>query len=31
MSNWPPPNVLIPELEKRNFNQIVALLKRHGF
>lgn len=31
MSNWPPPNVLIQELEKRKMTQIAELLKRHGF
>jgi hypothetical protein len=31
MSNWPPPKVLIQELEKRKLTQVVMLLRRCGF
>jgi hypothetical protein len=31
MSNWPPPNVLIQELEKRKLTKVIALLRRYSF
>jgi hypothetical protein len=31
MSNWPPPRVLIAELQKRGMHDIVEYMLRHGF
>lgn len=31
MSNWPPPRVLIAELQKRGLHDIVEYMLRHGF
>lgn len=31
ISNWPPPKVLIAELQKRGMTNIVELMLRHGF
>lgn len=31
MSNWPPPKVLLKELEKMGLTQILLLLRQHGF